>query len=175
MVQGNQLALNFDKTCYIYFVTKQSISDNLNISYNNNLITTTSCTKFLAMATNEALSWDKNIETLARKLSTACYLIRSAKTYTSTSLLKTIYYAFFTHWWPMESYFGETPHTALQFFAYRKRAVQIMKGCGIRVLCRDLFQKLHILPPISQYLLSLLMFVVQHKDLFKHWKSQPRK
>jgi hypothetical protein len=31
---------------------------------------------------------------------------------------------------------------------------------------RDLFKKLHILPLTSQYLLSLLMFVVQHKDLF---------
>jgi hypothetical protein len=41
-----------------------------------------------------------------------------------------------------------------------------MEGCGNRVLCRDLFKKLHILPMISQYLLSLLMFVVQRKDHF---------
>jgi hypothetical protein len=41
-----------------------------------------------------------------------------------------------------------------------------MEGCGNRVSCRDLFRKFHILPLTSQYLLSLLMFVVQHKDLF---------
>jgi hypothetical protein len=41
-----------------------------------------------------------------------------------------------------------------------------MEGCGNRVSCRNVFKKLHILPLISQYLLSLLMFVVQNKDLF---------
>jgi hypothetical protein len=38
-----------------------------------------------------------------------------------------------------------------------------MEGCGNRVLCRNLFTKLQILPLTSQYMLSLLMFVVQNK------------
>ena len=33
-------------------------------------------------------------------------------------------------------------------------------------LCRNLFKKLQILPLTSQYMLSLLMFVVQNKNLF---------
>jgi len=41
-----------------------------------------------------------------------------------------------------------------------------MEGCGIRVSCRNLFKKLQILPLTSQYMLSLLMFVVQNKNLF---------
>jgi hypothetical protein len=41
-----------------------------------------------------------------------------------------------------------------------------MAGCGNRVLCRNLFKKLQILPLTSQYMLSLLMFVVQNKNLF---------
>jgi lipopolysaccharide export system protein LptA len=41
-----------------------------------------------------------------------------------------------------------------------------MEGCGNRDLCRNLFKKLHILPMKSQYLLSSLMFVVQHKEHF---------
>jgi hypothetical protein len=41
-----------------------------------------------------------------------------------------------------------------------------MEGCGNRVSCRDLFQKIHILSVISQYLLSILMFVVQDKEHF---------
>jgi len=38
-----------------------------------------------------------------------------------------------------------------------------MEGCGNRVLCRNLFKKLQILPLTSQYMLYLLMFVVQNK------------
>lgn len=40
-----------------------------------------------------------------------------------------------------------------------------MEGCGNRVPCRNLFKKLQILPLTSQYMLSLLLFVVQNKNL----------
>ena len=41
-----------------------------------------------------------------------------------------------------------------------------MEGCGNRVSCRNLFKKLQILPLTSQYILSLMMFVVQNKNIF---------
>jgi len=41
-----------------------------------------------------------------------------------------------------------------------------MVGCGNRASGRNLFKKFHILPLKSQYMLSLLMFVVQNKTLF---------
>jgi len=41
-----------------------------------------------------------------------------------------------------------------------------MEGCGNRVSCRNLFKKLEILILMSQYILSLLMFVVQNKKYF---------
>jgi len=41
-----------------------------------------------------------------------------------------------------------------------------MEECGNRISCRNLFKKLQILPLISQYMLSLLMFVVQNKIFF---------
>jgi hypothetical protein len=41
-----------------------------------------------------------------------------------------------------------------------------MEGYGNRVSCRDSFKKLHVLPLKTQYLLSLLIFVAQNKDLF---------
>jgi hypothetical protein len=41
-----------------------------------------------------------------------------------------------------------------------------MIGCGNRVSCRNLFKKLQILPLTSQYILSLLMVVVQNKIFF---------
>jgi len=44
--------------------------------------------------------------------------------------------------------------------------IRILEGCGNRVSCKCLFKKLQIFPLTSQYLLSLLMFVVQNKNLF---------
>jgi hypothetical protein len=66
----------------------------------------------------------------------------------------------------MELYFEKTPHLVPQFFTYRRKQLELWKDVGNRVSCRDLFRKFHILPLTSQYLLSLLMFVVQHKDIF---------
>jgi hypothetical protein len=41
-----------------------------------------------------------------------------------------------------------------------------MERCGNRVSYRNLFKKLEILPLTSQYMLSLLMFVVENKNFF---------
>jgi hypothetical protein len=57
---------------------------------------------------NNTLCWNNHIYLLMKRLGTACYMIRNAKTYMSTSSLKVIYYAtFFTWLWAMELYFGE--------------------------------------------------------------------
>jgi len=66
----------------------------------------------------------------------------------------------------MELYFGETCHIAPLFLEYKKKAIRIMEGCRNRVLCRNLFKILQILLLTSQYMLSLLMFVVQNKNFF---------
>jgi hypothetical protein len=51
--------------------------------------------------------------------------------------------------------------------AKKEKAIRITEGCGNRVSCGKLFKKLQNLPLTSQYaLLSLLMFVVQNKNLF---------
>jgi hypothetical protein len=142
------------------------MSANLKIGNNNNFVTSTSCKIFLGMTMNETLSWDNHIEVLARKLSMACYIIRNTKTYMSTSPIKIIYHVFFQSLMNYGIIFwGYSPHSATNF-AYRKKAIRIMERCGNRVSYRDLFKKLHSLPLTSQYLLSLLMFVVQHKELF---------
>jgi len=43
---------------------------------------------------------------------------------------------------------------------------RIIFGCGNRVSCKNFLKKLHILPLTLQYILPLLMFVVQNKNLF---------
>jgi hypothetical protein len=59
--------------------------------YNNKFVACTSSTKYLGVSRNETLSWDNHTEALAKKLSRPCYIIRSAKTYMSTSSQTTIY------------------------------------------------------------------------------------
>jgi hypothetical protein len=52
-------------------------------------------------------------------------------------------------------------------FKIQKRIIRIITNSGSRDLCRNLFKELLILPFYSQYIFSLLMFVVKNKNLFK--------
>ena len=47
------------------------------------------------MTMNNTLSWNNHIDLIMKKLSTACYIIRNAKTYMSVSSLKVTYCVFF--------------------------------------------------------------------------------
>ena len=84
----------------------------------------------------------------------------------SVSSSKVIYHALFHS---VMSYgiilWGNSSHSHI-IFRIQEKAIRIMEGCGSRVLCRNLFKKLHILPLTSLYMLSLLMFVVQNENLF---------
>jgi hypothetical protein len=113
---------------------------------------------------NNSLSWNNHIDLLLKKLSKAFYIIRNAKTYVSASSLEVIYYAFFHSVVGYGIIFwGNLSHSSIPF-RIQKKTIIIMGGCGNRVSCRNLFKKLQILPLTSQYILSLLMFVVQKKN-----------
>jgi hypothetical protein len=56
--------------------------------------------------------------------------------------------------------------SSLELFKLQKRVVRIMTGQGNRTSCRDLFKKLEILPLKSQYIFSILLFVVKNKKHF---------
>jgi hypothetical protein len=48
----------------------------------------------------------------------------------------------------------------------QKKTIRIIMGRGNRESCRNLFQKLNILPLISQYILSLLTFMSNNREQY---------
>jgi hypothetical protein len=48
----------------------------------------------------------------------------------------------------------------------QKRVIRIIKGCGMHESCREHFREMKILPLRSQYIFSLVMFVVKNRDIF---------
>jgi hypothetical protein len=84
----------------------------------------------------------------------------------SLSTLKTIYYSYFN---TIISYslpfWGNSPHST-KIFIMQKRIIRIMIGCKSKVSCRNLFRRLEIPPFVSQYILSLMLFVVKNKNFF---------
>ena len=112
------------------------------------------------------MSWNNHTDSIMKKLSKACYMIRNAKTCMSVSSLKMIYHAFFHSVMSYGIIFWGNSSYNTMIFKIKKKAIRIIEGCGNSVSCRNLFKKLQILPLESQYTISLLMFVVQNKNLF---------
>jgi len=55
---------------------------------------------------------------------------------------------------------------SIKIFGLQKKIIRIMKGCRSCDSCRKLFLNLEILPLPSQYILSLVLFMIRNKNQF---------
>jgi len=65
------------------------------IEHSNKLKTNTCSLKFLGIMIDNTLSWKSHIETIAPRLSQACYISTAVKPFLMQDVLKMIYYAYF--------------------------------------------------------------------------------
>jgi hypothetical protein len=86
------------------------------------------------------------LKTLDKKLSAACYTMRSVKPLMSLESLKIVYYAYFHS---IMSYglifWGNSSHSS-NIFKIKKNIIRILTGCRRKDSCRNLFRKPTILP-----------------------------
>ena len=162
----NLLSINFNKTHYIQFTTKNKPKTHIKITYDNKQITTIPNIKFLGICINDTISWKYHIEYILPKLSAVCYAMRIITLFSSLEMLKIVYYSNFNsiinNGLP---FWGTSPHFK-KIFWMQKRIVRIMMGCRKEVACRNLFRKLKILSLMSQCILSLMMFIIKNKNEF---------
>jgi hypothetical protein len=165
---SNLLLLNLEKTYFLQFITKNTKAIDLHISYENKQISSIQSTKCLGLMIDNNLSWHCHIDQIISKLNKASYVIRSLKPLLSSESLKMVYFST-VH--SIISYgiifWGISTHSKL-IFKIQKRIIRIIMNSGNMASCRDLFKKLDILPLQSQYIFSLLMFVVKNKDFFQN-------
>jgi hypothetical protein len=113
------------------------------------------------------LSWERHIDRLVPKLNTACYTIRTLKPYLSQETLLMVCYAYFHSVLNFGIIFWGNSFYAISIFRVQKRVLRITTGTGNRNSCRQLFKTLRILPLHSQYIYSLLCFVVNNIDSYQ--------
>jgi len=71
----NQLILNYNKTHYLQFNTKNSWDYDLKLNYQGNYVKSSSNTKFLGLIIGDSLSWRAHVDQMMSKLNTACFVI----------------------------------------------------------------------------------------------------
>ena len=77
-----------------------------------------------------------------------------------------IYYSYFHSVMSYGLLFWGNSPDSMKIFRLREKIIRIMAGCRYRDSCRKLFINFEILPLPSQYILSLLMFMIRSRSQF---------
>ena len=149
------------------FVNKNSSQIDLNIRHKNEKIAKICTTKFLGLILENTLSWKTHIGNIVPKLSSATFTTRTVKPYLSLDSLKMIYYSYFHSIMTYRIIFWGNSYYSTTIFRLQNRTIRIIVEFGSRDSCREYFKKLKILPLQSQYILSLLLFVISNRNYFK--------
>jgi len=78
-----------------------------------------------------------------------------------------IYYSHFHSIMTYGIIFWGNSYYSTTIFRLQKRTIRIIVGLRSRDSCKEYFKKLKILPLQSQYILSLLLFVISNRNYFK--------
>ena len=148
----------------MHFMTKSKLAVDVHISHKINPIVNTYSTNFIGLTLDSMLSQKTHTDQLSSKLNLAGYVIRSLKSVISTMNLGTIYFSNVHSIMTYGIIFWGISPDSYNIFRLQKRAIRIIMSAGNRVSCREQFKKLNILPLYSQYILSLLLFVVKNKE-----------
>jgi hypothetical protein len=122
-------------------------------------------TKSLGLTLDNTLSWRSHIDTIIPKLSSASFAMRVVKPFLTQDSLKMVYYSYFHSVITYGLIFWGNSHYSNIIIRLQKRIIRIIVGIRGRDSCREQFKKLKILPLQSQYILSLLFFVVDNGGL----------
>jgi hypothetical protein len=158
------LFLNFDKTHFIKFNNASKCTSVTEIKYEEEQISIANERKFLGLHINNNLSWKTHIESIKNKLSSACYVMMLVKPYVTANTLKMIYYSYFHSIMTYGLIFCGNSPDSIKIFRLQKKIIRIMMHCRSRDSCRKLFPNLEILPLPSQYILSLLLFMIRKRN-----------
>jgi hypothetical protein len=150
----------------MHFTTKNNSVINLDITCVNEIITNISNFKFLGLEINSTLTWKNHIDMIVPKLSKACYAISTMKPFVSLAILRMIYYTYFHSNMNYGIIFWGNSSGSTTIFKLQKRIIRIMMGARPRDSCRKYFRNLKILPLQSQYIFSLVLYVVANKSQF---------
>ena len=142
--KANLLSWNFEKTSLVQFLTKKSSHIPISVDCDNIKSSITNV-KFLGIMTDNTLMWKSHIEMIILKLCVACFEVTAIKHFLI---------------WGNSSY-------SHSIFKIQKRIIRIFMGIGIRDSHGEIFKILNILPLISQYIFSLLLFAVNIKNQFR--------
>jgi len=160
------LTLNFNKTQYLEFRTKNYYNVNTQIKCDQKFITNATEIKFLGLIIDGTLSWKQHVEQVVNKMCTACYALRNIKHIVPLDTLRVIYFAHIHSIISYDIIFWGSSSYADKVFILQKKIIRIITNTRPRDSCREVFKNMEIMTLYSQYIYSLILYTVNNKHLF---------
>jgi hypothetical protein len=162
----NLLKLNINKTQILQFNSMNYENCGMHNNIGQNFQANSVCIKFLALNIGNRLTWKNHIDYLVAKLSSSCFIMRTIKSMVSLRSLRIIYLAYIHS---VMTYgiilWGNTSYT-VKPFRIQKKIIRIMMGLKKRDSCKDSFREMKILLLCSQYIYSMMLYIVNNIHLF---------
>ena len=126
----------------------------------NNVIKEVTNIKFLGLELENNISWKNHVIKILPKLNRVCYAVRAMYPISCMNTLKMIYLAYFHSIISYGIILGGKSCECKKVFLAQKKIIRIMTCSRPRTSCKPLFESLGILTVPSQYILTLMNFVL---------------
>ena len=134
--------------------------------YENKVIANLSNSKYLGLCLHNTLDWRGHIDYIIPKLSSAWHSIRTLKQMMSQEMLIMIHCAYCHSLMAYgRIYWGNSP-SSIHKFKLQKKNNKNNYTSSNRASCRNLLKNLNIFTFISQYIFSLLWFVITNREQY---------
>lgn len=163
----NSLSLNLEKTHYMQFRTCKRFPDSICLKYDNKEIEEVESIKFLGLQLDNKFNWEEHTTELLKRLNKSLFAMRMLSDIGDIKIKKLAYYAYFHSIMSYGIIFWGNSSGQAKVFRAQKRAIRIICGVNSRTSCRGLFKELGILTTASQYIYSLMKFVIKNISFFQ--------
>jgi hypothetical protein len=99
-------------------------------------------------------------------MATTCYALWNIIHIVSTEMLKLIYFVQAHSVISYGTIFGGSSTSVHKVFIMQKRIIRIITNTKPRESCKKIFKMMGIMTLYSQYIYSLLLFIINNKNLF---------
>jgi hypothetical protein len=117
--------------------------------------------------TDNHLNYKCHIDQILSKLGPAGFVIRQLFYVLNLKTSQMAYIPYFRSIIRYGIIFWGNATNCCMIFKLRKRVIKVMSGAEPRASCRHLFSKLEILPFPCQYILSLMLFIIDEPNNFQ--------
>ena len=160
----NRLTINYEKTFYLIFTTRNISLPQLTI--NNFVINRKSEGKFLGVIIDQNLKFNSHIRYISNKISKSIGILHRIKNYLPISTLRSLYFSFIN---PYLLYcnliWGGTYFIHLDILVkLQKRAIRIVNKCSFLSHTNSLFYSNSILKLIDIHKLQLALYIFKLDD-----------